>query len=88
MVAAFRQLSIEERRRIERWRRAKVPVQEMARVLKRSKSTSHRKFHKPRRARKCLPPKFDHDVSILFRPDDIARRRQFGHWKGYLMLFK
>ena len=33
-------------------------------------------------------PKFDRDVSILFRPDDVAHRRQFGHWEGDLMLFK
>lgn len=36
MGAVYSQLSIEERRRIERWRHAKVPVREMARVLKRS----------------------------------------------------
>jgi transposase, IS30 family len=48
----------------------------------------HRKFRRPRRARKRLPPKFDRDVSILFRPDDVAHRRQFGHWEADLMLFK
>lgn len=48
----------------------------------------HRKSRRPRRARKCLPPKFDRDVRILFRPDDVAHRRQFGHWEGDLMLFK
>ena len=48
----------------------------------------HRKARRPRRARKRLPPKFDRDVSILFRPDDVAHRRQFGHWEGDLMLFK
>ena len=36
MGAVYRQLSITERRRIERWRHAKVPVDEMARVLKRN----------------------------------------------------
>ncbi|PRZ40967.1 IS30 family transposase [Tritonibacter scottomollicae] len=188
MGAVYTQLSIEERRRIERWRHAKVPVNEIARVLKRSKATihheikrnyfsdgcmpkcdgyygaaahlmatdrrsrqrklirhpelrkrvierlkngwtpeqignrmiyegvrlrvcqetiyryiyskegmeqelwwylpNHRKHRRPRRARKRLPPKFDHDISILFRPDDVAHRRQFGHWEGDLMLFK
>jgi hypothetical protein len=39
MGAVYRQLSFEERRRIERWRHAKVPVDEMARVLKRCRST-------------------------------------------------
>ena len=48
----------------------------------------HRKSRRPRRARKRLPPKFDRDVSILFRPDDVAHRRQFGHGEGDLMLFK
>jgi IS30 family transposase len=188
MGAVYSQLSIEERRRIERWRHAKVLVCEMARVLKRSKATihreikrnffsdpclpkcdgyygaaahlmtaerrtrqrklirypelrkrvierlkngwtpeqignrmihegarqrvcqetiyryiyskdgmadelwwylpEHRKSRRPRRARKRQAPKFDRDVSILFRPDDVAHRRQFGHWEADLMLFK
>jgi len=48
----------------------------------------HRKNRTPRRARKRQKPKFDRDVSILFRPDDVAHRRQFGHWEGDLMLFE
>ena len=48
----------------------------------------HRKNRTPRRARKPQKPKFDLDVSIIFRPDDVAHRRQFGHWEGDLMLFK
>ena len=44
MGAVYTQLSITERRRIERWRHAKVPVDEMARVLKRHKSTILRKI--------------------------------------------
>ena len=188
MGAVYSQLSITERRKIERWRHAKVPVDEMARVLGRCRSTIfrelkrnhfsdpclpkcdgyygaaaqlmaadrrarqrklikypdlckrvserlkngwtpeqignrmvyekaclrvcqetiyryiyskegmadelwwylplHRKNRTPRRARKRLKPKFDRDVSILFRPDDVAHRRQFGHWEGDLMLFE
>lgn len=189
MGTVYTQLSMQERRRIEDWWLAKVPVAEMARVLKRHKSTifreikrnfwsddafpkkyagyfgmaahqrtlqrrstqrklirhpdlcervierikqgwtpeqignrmiyegaklrvcqetiyryiyskegmaqelwwylpEHRKSRRPRRARKRLPPKFDRDVSILFRPDDVTHRRQFGHWEGDLMLFK
>jgi len=188
MGTVYSQLSITERRRIERWRHAKVPVDEMARVLKRCRSTifrelkrnhfsdpcmpkcdgyygaaaqlvaanrrararklikhtelckrvierlkngwtpeqignrmihdrapirvcqetiyryvyskegqekelwwylpRHRKNRIPRRARKRHKPKFDRDVSILFRPDDVAHRRQFGHWEGDLMLFE
>ena len=38
--------------------------------------------------RKRREPKFHRDVSILFRPDDVAHRRQSGHWEGDLMLFK
>ena len=48
----------------------------------------HRKSRRPRRARKRQKPKFDRDVSIMFRPDDVAHRRQFGDWEGDLMLFK
>jgi len=48
----------------------------------------HRKNRTPRRARKPQKPKFDLDVSIIFRPDDVAHRRQFGHWEGDLMLFE
>nr|WP_205877461.1 hypothetical protein [Leisingera sp. NJS204] len=39
----------------------------------------HRKYRRPRCARKHQAPKFDRDVSILFRPDDVAHRRQFRH---------
>jgi IS30 family transposase len=189
MGAVYTQLSLQERRKIESWWHAKVPVREMARVLKRHKSTifreikrsfwaddafpkkyagyfghaaqlqtdrrrsvqrklirhpnlrkiviarikqgwtpeqignrmiyegaalrvcqetiyryiyskegmdqelwwylpEHRKARRPRRARKRHKPKFDRDVSILFRPDDVAHRRQFGHWEADLVLFK
>ena len=188
MGAVYDQLSITERRKIERWRHAKVPVDEMARVLKRCRSTilgelkrshssdenmpgydgyygaaahlmqaerrarerklikhpelckrvierikngwtpeqisnrmihegaplrvcqetiyryiyskegqredlwwylpTHRVARRPRRTRRRREPKFHRDVSILFRPDDVAHRRQFGHWEADLMLFK
>ncbi|PRY84029.1 helix-turn-helix protein [Donghicola tyrosinivorans] len=39
MGTVYNQLSINERVQIERWRLAKIPVREMARVLKRSKAT-------------------------------------------------
>jgi len=176
MGTTYKQLSITERRRIERWRHAKVPVDEMARVLNRCRSTifrelkrnhfsdesmskhdgyygaaaqlmtadrrardrklikypelckrvierikdgwtpeqignrmiqeqaplrvyqetiyryiysqeglwwylpTHRVARRPRRIRRRREPKFHRDVSILFRPDDVAHRRQFGHW--------
>ena len=46
------------------------------------------KARRPRRARKRRAPKFARDVRILFRPDNVAHRREFGHWEGDLMLFK
>jgi IS30 family transposase len=49
---------------------------------------THRVARRPRRTRRRRDPKFHRDVSILFRPDDVAHRRQFGHWEGDLMLFK
>lgn len=48
---------------------------------------THRKARRPRQARKRLPPKFHRDVSILFRPDAVAHRQEFGHWEGDLMMF-
>ena len=44
MGTVYKQLSITERRRIERWRHAKVPVDEMARVLRRCRSTMSREL--------------------------------------------
>ena len=44
MGTVYKQLSITERRRIERWRHAKIPVDEMARVLRRCRSTIFREL--------------------------------------------
>ncbi|QFT61021.1 hypothetical protein FIU94_19485 (plasmid) [Sulfitobacter sp. THAF37] len=41
MKTACTQVSLKDRRKIEEWWHAKVPVREMARVLKRHKSTIH-----------------------------------------------
>jgi len=49
---------------------------------------THRVARRPRRTRRRREPKFHRDVNILFRPDDLTHRRQFGHWEGDLMLFK
>lgn len=49
---------------------------------------THRVARRRRRARRRRDPKFPWNVSILFRPDDVAHRRQFGHWEAGLMLFK
>ncbi|MFK7871482.1 MAG: IS30 family transposase [Roseobacter sp.] len=48
----------------------------------------HRKSRRPRRARKRRAPKFDRNVNILFRPNDVAHRRQLGHCRADLVLFK
>jgi len=42
MGAAYSQLSIEERKKIGRWRQAKVSINEMARILNRHRSTIFR----------------------------------------------
>ena len=44
MGAVYTQLSLQERRKIEGWWHAKVPVSEMARALKRHKSTIFREI--------------------------------------------
>lgn len=44
MGGFYTQLSLKERHRIEDWWHANVPVLQMARVLKRSKSTIHREI--------------------------------------------
>ena len=55
MGAVYTQLSITERRRIERWRHAKVPVDEMARVLKRCRSTIFRELKRNFFSDECMP---------------------------------
>lgn len=44
MSGSYEQLNIEERRKIECWLNAKVPVREMARVLKCTKATLYREL--------------------------------------------
>tara|TARA_R110002074_G_scaffold396396_1_gene585756 strand:- start:59 stop:403 length:345 start_codon:yes stop_codon:yes gene_type:complete len=55
MGAVYNQLSITERRRIERWRHAKVPVDEMVRVLKRCRSTIFRESKRNHFSDECMP---------------------------------
>ena len=43
---------------------------------------SGRRRRRGYRLRKRPPPKFAPELSILFRPDVIAHRRQFGHWEA------
>ena len=58
MGAVYRQLSLQERRRIEDWWLAKIPVAEMARVLKRHKSTIHREIKRNFWADDAFPKKY------------------------------
>jgi transposase, IS30 family len=55
MGTVYKQLSITERRRIERWRHAKVPVDEMARVLKRCRSTIFRELKRNHFSDESMP---------------------------------
>lgn len=58
MGAVYSQLSVQERRKIESWWHAKVPVREMARVLKRHKSTIFREIKRTARARTSSEKRF------------------------------
>lgn len=58
MGAVYKQLSFQERRKIENWLHAKVPVREMARVLKRHKSTIFREIKRNFWADDAFPKKY------------------------------
>jgi len=58
MGAVYTQLSMQERRRIEDWWHARVPVSEMARVLKRHKSTIFREIKRNFWTDDALPKKY------------------------------
>lgn len=49
---------------------------------------SGRRRRRGYRLRKRPPPRFAPELSILFRPDIIAHRKQFGHWEADLVLFR
>jgi IS30 family transposase len=49
---------------------------------------NHRMSRRPRRSRKRRASSFAHEVSILFRPEAVAHRTEFGHWEGDLVLFQ
>ena len=55
MGAVYSQLSITERRKTERWRHAKVSVNEMARVLGRCRSTIFRELKRNHFSDPCMP---------------------------------
>ena len=62
----YRHVYSDEGRRAELWRH--LP--------------SGRRRRRGYRLRKRPPPKFAPELSILFRPDVIAHRKQFGHWEA------
>lgn len=55
MGRVFAQLTLEERRKIERWRHARVSVNEMARVLRRHRSTIFRELRPNHLQDPCMP---------------------------------
>ena len=78
MGAVYTQLSITERRKIERWRHAKVPVNEMAKVLKRCRSTIFRELKRNHFSDESMPK---HDgyygaAAQLMMADRRARDRK------------
>ncbi len=55
MGRGYAQLTLEERRKIERWRHARVSVNEMARVLRRHRSTIFRELRRNHFQDPCMP---------------------------------
>src|SRR5690606_32393570 len=49
---------------------------------------SGRRKRRGYRLRKRPPPKFSSYLSILFRPDAVTGRREFGHWEADLVHFR
>jgi transposase, IS30 family len=48
----------------------------------------HRAKRRPRHARRKYGRRFGPEVSILNRPDVVAKRREFGHWECDLIQFR
>ncbi|PSK86305.1 helix-turn-helix protein [Limimaricola soesokkakensis] len=55
MGRVYAQLALEERRKIERWRHARVSVTEMARILQRHRSTIFRELRRNHFQDSCMP---------------------------------
>ena len=73
MGAVCTQLSITERRKTERWRHAKVPVDEMARVLK--------------RCRRQFSGNSDHELKMICDRLNATPRKCLG-WKAPAEVFR
>lgn len=48
----------------------------------------HRARRRPRHARRRHGRRFSPEVNILYRPDVVAERKQFGHWECDLIQFR
>ncbi|WP_299288270.1 helix-turn-helix domain-containing protein [uncultured Tateyamaria sp.] len=74
MGAVYSQLSLQERRRIEDWWLAKVPVGEMPRVLKRHKSTIFREIKRNFWADDAVPKKYAGYFGMAAHQRTLQRR--------------
>lgn len=83
MGAVSTQLCLKERRRIEDWWHAKVPVREMARVLNRSKSTIQREIKRNFWADDAFPKKyagyFGHAAQVKTEKRRSVQRKRIRH---------
>jgi IS30 family transposase len=83
MGAVYSQFSLQERRKIENWRHAKVPVQEMARVLKRHKSTIFREIKRNFWADNAFPTRyagyFGHAAQLQTNKRRTVQRKLMRH---------
>jgi len=82
MDTVYSRLTIAERRRIERWRHAKVPADEMARILKRCRSTIFRELKRKFFADECMPKcdGYYGDAAHRMSADRRARDRAIEEW--------
>jgi len=84
MGAVHTQLSITERRKIERWRHAKAPIDEMARVLNRSRSTIFRELKRKHFSDESMPKYAGYygAAAHLMSANQRARQRNLIKYKG------
>ena len=78
MGRVYAQLTLEERRKIERWRHARVSVNEMARVLRRHRSTIFRELRRNHFQDPCMPKVVSYFAMAaqLRASDRLARQRK------------
>ena len=74
--AVYAQPSVKDRVRIERWKLAKIPVREIARMLQRSKATIYREIKRNWFRDECLPGYDGYDGAAAHRKATDRRARQ------------